>query len=204
MFTLPILTPGQGRAITRRLAKKTLIYVLSTAVTLTVVPVGAGAASPAGADPLEAAGDVLSVALPATALASTLWHDDPAGRSEFLKVLAATELVTFGLKYALDAPRPNGGRQSFPSGHTAAAFAGAAFLHRRYGLRYGAPAYALATLVGASRVTSRNHWIQDVIAGAAIGIGTNLLLTSPYPGAPVQGAWRARENGADLVVAWRF
>ncbi|HHV54187.1 MAG TPA: phosphatase PAP2 family protein [Firmicutes bacterium] len=186
------------------LAKNTVICVLSTAVALTLLPVGAGAANPASADPLEAAGDVLSVALPVTALASTVWHQDPAGKSEFLKVLAATELVTFGLKYGLDAPRPNGGRQSFPSGHTAAAFAGAAFLHRRYGLRYGVPAYALATLVGVSRVTSRNHWIPDVIAGAAIGIGANLLFTSPYPGAPVQVAWRTREKGADLVVSWRF
>ena len=73
--------------------------------------------------------------------------------------------VVYVLKPIVDRQRPDGGSQSFPSGHSASAFAGAAFLQRRYGWSYGAPAYAVATFVAYSRVESKRHWTSDVIAG---------------------------------------
>ena len=56
--------------------------------------------------------------------------------------------VVYVLKPLVDRTRPDGGHQWFPSGHTASAFAGAAFLQMRYGWALGAPAYAVASFVG--------------------------------------------------------
>ena len=60
--------------------------------------------------------------------------------------------------------------RSFPSGHTAAAFAFAAGAGRELPL-IAPPLYALAALVGYSRVHTGVHYPLDVIVGALCGIG---------------------------------
>jgi undecaprenyl-diphosphatase len=60
--------------------------------------------------------------------------------------------------------------RSFPSGHTAAAFAFAAGAGRELPLM-APPLYALAALVGYSRVHTGVHYPLDVIVGALCGIG---------------------------------
>lgn len=94
-------------------------------------------------------------------------------RRDFLISFARMEVATYGLKYAIDADRPNGGGQSFPSGHTAAAFMGAEFIRKEYGWWWGAPAYAAASWVGYTRVESNNHYWRDVLGGAALGVLSN-------------------------------
>jgi membrane-associated phospholipid phosphatase len=66
--------------------------------------------------------------------------------------------------------------QSFPSAHTAAAFATSAFLGSELSFRHpGTGAwlnpllYGSAALAGVSRVYHHEHWLTDVAAGAAIG-----------------------------------
>ncbi|MGD9842992.1 MAG: phosphatase PAP2 family protein [Steroidobacteraceae bacterium] len=98
-------------------------------------------------------------------------HSSP--RHDFLVSLLRTEVTTYALKYVVNAKRPNGGKQSFPSGHTAAAFMGAEFIRKNYGVGWGFPAYAAASWVGYSRVESNKHYTRDVIAGALIGIVAN-------------------------------
>lgn len=131
-------------------------------------------------DTIEDAGDILEVLIPASAAFGTVVHNDLAGVRQLACVGLTTLITVEGLKYNVDRERPNGHDHSFPSGHTAAAFAGAGFLQMRYGWWYGVPAYALAAFTGYSRVESHNHWTSDVLAGAAIGIGANLIFTSKY------------------------
>jgi len=66
--------------------------------------------------------------------------------------------------------RPFSGDASFPSGHTAAAFALAAALQGESRAGW-VPwvAYPVATLTGWSRVRDQRHWASDVLAGAALG-----------------------------------
>ena len=74
------------------------------------------------------------------------------------------------LKVAVGRERPNGqDNKSFPSGHTSQAFAMASVAQQHYGWKIGVPAYALAGLMGASRIHEDKHWLSDVVAGAGLG-----------------------------------
>ena len=64
--------------------------------------------------------------------------------------------------------------------HTSVSFAGAAFIQRRYGWKWGIPAYAVASYVGWSRTYGKKHDWWDVLAGAAIGAGSALIYTRPF------------------------
>jgi undecaprenyl-diphosphatase len=73
----------------------------------------------------------------------------------------------------LDAAVATPGSPSFPSGHTATAFAGAAVVGAFYPrLRW--PLFALATLVGLSRIYLGVHFALDVVAGAILGVSIGL------------------------------
>jgi membrane-associated phospholipid phosphatase len=126
---------------------------------------------------VEAAGDVLQLLVPAVGYGMTFHKDDPEGRTQFYKSAATTFAVTHGLKRTIDAERPDGGSQSFPSGHTSAAFQGAGFIHARYGIASAWPAYVAATFVAYSRVDSDRHYTRDVIAGAAIGVASSFYFS---------------------------
>lgn len=87
-----------------------------------------------------------------------------------------------GLKQVFPEQRPDGsGNDSFPSGHSATAFAAATSILERRGTGEGIPALALASVVGLARVEADKHYWYDVLAGAAIGAGAGLLLTRHKP-----------------------
>jgi membrane-associated phospholipid phosphatase len=140
----------------------------------------AGHASKSHKQAWELTGDVLQIAIPVTAFAATVGLQDWKGSQQFLKGFMATELTVYALKYAINEERPNGEGQSFPSGHSALAFFGSGFIHQRYGWQYAIPAYAAATLIGYSRVKIKEHWVHDVLGGAAIALLYSYLLTTPY------------------------
>ncbi|KPJ67103.1 MAG: hypothetical protein AMJ43_06070 [Coxiella sp. DG_40] len=125
-------------------------------------------------------GDIGQIALPIAAVLSTEIHQDKIGFFEFVKAFTTTMGLTYILKPTVNRIRPDGGKWSFPSGHSAAAFAGATFMQRRYGWNYGVPAYLAASFVGASRIIAKRHWASDVLFGAVIGIGANVIFTKPY------------------------
>lgn len=104
------------------------------------------------------------------------------GRSQNILELASADLITSGIMFSVvtlgktltHVERPDGSaRNSFPSGHTAMAFASATMLHLEYGKRYpwlSAIGYGIATSVGIGRILNNRHWIGDVATGAFIGI----------------------------------
>ncbi|MFR2860585.1 MAG: phosphatase PAP2 family protein [Alistipes ihumii] len=131
----------------------------------------------------EIAGDIAAVALPAAGLIVSLAVGDRQGVKQLALACAADLAVGYGLKYAIGKSRPAGHEgPAFPSIHSAVAFAGASYIQRRYGWKFGAPAYALAVYVGWSRIGAgaRKHDIWDVLAGAALGAGCGYLFTKPY------------------------
>ena len=82
--------------------------------------------------------------------------------------------VVFGLKKLTHQFRPdNSGYNSFPSGHTAQAFAAATFLSEEYKSKFKwMPylAYGIASSVGMLRMANNKHYISDVLVGAGLGI----------------------------------
>jgi membrane-associated phospholipid phosphatase len=73
--------------------------------------------------------------------------------------------------------------RSFPSGHTATAFAVASALtseimRRSPDARWagGVPLYAAATMVGWSRMYDNRHWASDAVAGAGLGTVAGLAV----------------------------
>ena len=82
--------------------------------------------------------------------------------------------LTYGLteagKAAFGRERPDGSSAtSFPSGHSATAFAAATLICRESGPAWGLPAYGVAGLTAWSRVDAGRHHVSDVLAGAALG-----------------------------------
>jgi membrane-associated phospholipid phosphatase len=153
-------------------------------------------------DAVQTAGDILQYVIPATAGGLTLGYGDYRGTLQFGESFALTEGVTYGLKYTVDETRPNGGSQSFPSGHTSVSFCGAEFIRKRYGWEMGIPAYAAASFVAYSRVESNEHYPHDVIAGAAIGILSSFIFTTPYKGWEVKTEAGPGLHGLFLSKNW--
>jgi len=103
--------------------------------------------------------------------------------------LAVNTVIAEGLKYVVNRERPyekypllihafdnTEKGQSFPSGHTSEAFAMAASLSIECKKWYVViPAYSYATAVGYSRLYLGEHYPTDVLAGAAVGIGSAYL-----------------------------
>ena len=130
---------------------------------------------------VELAGDIMVLALPATAYGMNIYKQDGEGALQFTASLATTMATTYILKYTIDAERPNGeNNRSFPSGHTSASFSSATFIQMRYGWKYGVPAYAAATFVAWSRLYTDKHYTRDVIAGAALGALSSYIFTTKY------------------------
>ena len=151
---------------------------------------------------IETAGDVLVIALPTVAAGLTLGFRDGEGALELGKSMALAIGATYGLKFSIDEKRPNGDNESFPSAHASISFASAEFVRNRYGWSYGIPAYVAATFVAYSRVESKQHYTHDVIAGAAIGIGSSYLFTKPYKGWHIQPDVTHATYGIRLSRSW--
>lgn len=176
---------------------------LRLTILLWIICIGVLFPKPATAsDDIEKSGDVMQVLIPAIAYGTTFYLDDSEGRTQFYKSFFTNLGVTYGLKYTIDNKLPDGGGKSFPSGHTSAAFQGAAFIHKMYGWEYSIPYYLGAAFVGYSRVESDNHYIEDVLAGAVIGMISSFYFTQPYKGFVVTPVANKDYYGIAIRKSW--
>ena len=151
----------------------------------------------------------ISMLVPVTVLATGLVRDDKITINKGLYLaesLAASSLITAGLKYTFKRHRPfadhpfivpasDGGSPSFPSGHTSEAFSTATSLTMAYPKWYIAvPAYAWAASVGYSRMYLGVHYPSDVLAGAIVGAGSAWLMYKA-------NKWLARKKKASVQAS---
>ncbi len=154
-------------------------------------------------DSVETAGDALLVVIPSSVYATTFFLDDEEGRYQFYKSFFTNLGITFALKYTIDKPRPDdNGDYSFPSGHTSTTFQSATFINRRYGWKYGIPAFIGAGFVGWSRIESKQHdWI-DVTAGGALGILCGYYFTQPLEDVLISPMVKDGLYGVKITMSW--
>ncbi|MGA7410536.1 MAG: phosphatase PAP2 family protein [Bryobacteraceae bacterium] len=132
--------------------------------------------------------NAMIAAAPVGLLAASLITKDHYERNTALlagEAFADAEILDLGLKYSTRRLRPTGfppnanysdswwesGGNSFPSGHTIAAFAIATVISRRYPHQRWLPyvAYGLAATIGFSRLTLSAHFPADVFVGGILG-----------------------------------
>jgi membrane-associated phospholipid phosphatase len=135
-------------------------------------------------------------------------HEDHLTETGFLSMeaLAHSQLIGLGIKEMTQRERPvnvtgsvdrvgfwNGG-VSFPSGHATGSFAVATVVAYEYGGQHIAVpiiGFTLASIVSASRVSGRQHWVSDVFVGSALGFMEGRYIYKRHhnpdlPGSPVR------------------
>jgi len=110
-------------------------------------------------------GLTLSVAF---VLLLVLYGEDRVGAEGLIGIFWAG-IAADVLRAVIGRHRPDGGHYSFPSAHTACAFAAAVVLSRRWPRLRGA-FYLGAAGVALSRVLWLRHFPADVLGGAAVGM----------------------------------
>lgn len=93
---------------------------------------------------------------------------------------------------------------SMPSGHTSRAFAVASVLSHELDRWYvSVPAYGVATSVGLERIHSGDHWLTDVVVGAALGHLIGRVVADP-PRSPDRVTYRPAVSPNHVGVTIRF
>jgi membrane-associated phospholipid phosphatase len=111
-------------------------------------------------------------------------------------------LIVSNVKKLTNTMRPDSSnRLSFPSGHTAQAFISAEFLRREYkdvSPWIGAAGYAVAVGTGFLRMYNNKHWLNDVIAGAGVGILSTHISYWLYP--KIKNTFLGKWRGSTIVA----
>lgn len=146
----------------------------------------------------EMGGSQVHVGLAATYLVGTILKNKKLKKASVLAFssLLISGVLVQGLKQVFGRVRPYKAQDqwefhgpgirsstynSFPSGHTTAAFAVAASISTVY----DSPlvkilAYSAATLTGLSRIHDNKHWMSDVFMGAILGTVTGMFVTKRH------------------------
>jgi membrane-associated phospholipid phosphatase len=136
-----------------------------------------------------------------------------ADKSSWLEIgalYASTVAITYGTTYLMKQNLPRErpfayfdqnidakSNDSFPSGHTARSFAAAAYTQMAFSLRYPdskaklpvtIATWTMATATAVLRVVSSNHFVTDVLAGAAIG--SLIGITIPLIASKTLSSWK--------------
>ncbi|MEZ5284622.1 MAG: phosphatase PAP2 family protein [Vicinamibacterales bacterium] len=103
--------------------------------------------------------------------------------ADLMRAQLVTGILTQGIKLAVKRDRPEDaetghvGTHSVPSGHAATSWASATVLWRHGGWKAGVPASLVAAFVSASRLQENQHYMSDVLFGAALGIASARTVT---------------------------
>ena len=144
--------------------------------------------------------DALAVGLPLVAAGKAFSTGDSEGVKELTYSLGTTLVAAQTLKALIHERRPDGsGNDSFPSGHTAIAFAAARFFDKRYATEASPYLYAAAGLTAIARVKADKHYAKDVLAGAGLGYVSAEYFTRPVAGGKVS----MMQSQSGLAVLWQ-
>jgi len=177
------------------LIKSALLFALL----LASVPVNAS-----NADDWDTVSDIGAYGLVGVALAVPAFKEDWEGfKQAGFSIVTASAVGLLG-KALIDEERPDkSDNNSFPSNHTANAFAAATTLNLRYGWKAGFPAYGVAALVGVGRVQAEKHYWKDVLAGAVIGSLSGWIFTDAFDENVQVVPWAGvGVAGLNLAVNW--
>ncbi len=125
-------------------------------------------------------------------------------------------LIVNGLKHLIGRPRPKfahsgewqlapswaSGLDSFPSGHSAASFAVATVLAKRFPA-VGPLCLSIAAFVALSRILRGSHFPTDVLGGAVMGVISGVIAAAPLKQwrASLQDGIRQTAMGASIALA---
>lgn len=127
-----------------------------------------------------------------------------------MESLAFSGTITVGLRFVFDRERPyvtddpykfdwfkvkSLDTQSFPSGHTAVAFATGTILAEKIGTWWSRIIfYGAAALTGYSKIRTNQHWFSDVVFGAMLGFGSSWFVLKQDADRKIQSK---KEGGRD-------
>jgi membrane-associated phospholipid phosphatase len=170
------------------------------ALLLTIFTAFVGVAQASGPHTWGQASDALAIGLPLLAAGKAFTSGDSEGMKELSYALGTTLVAAQTLKALVHEKRPDGsGNDSFPSGHTAIAFAAARFYDKRNNPETSALLYAAAGLTALARVKADKHYNKDVLAGAALGYACSEYFTRPLSG----GAVTLMPAKSGFAVLWQ-
>ncbi len=112
--------------------------------------------------------------------------------------------IVHPLKKITKVKRPdNSDFKSFPSGHTAEAFASAELMRmefKDYNPWIAYAGYLMAGATGYLRMYNNKHWISDVLAGAGIGIGSTKLALLVFDKIDDHRKFKKHINGNSMIL----
>ncbi|MDH4066125.1 MAG: phosphatase PAP2 family protein [Acidobacteriota bacterium] len=127
--------------------------------------------------------------------------------ADLIRAQVLTTVLTAGLKVAVDRTRPPNqdtgyaGTHSFPSGHSASTWTTATVLWRHLGWKTGVPASLVAAYVSASRLQQNQHYMSDVVFGAALGVASGYTVTFGHGSHRVSIAPAPVAGGGAIVLS---
>ncbi|MDR1494899.1 MAG: phosphatase PAP2 family protein [Rickettsiales bacterium] len=129
---------------------------------------------------VENAGDALQFIVPTFVFGRVLYEPNGGDSvSQFVKHFLFIHGVTYLGKILVNEMRPSGSNlDSFPSGHTAAAFSGATFVHFRYSFDEAKYLYLLSAFTAFSRVYAEKHHVHDVLASVALSFVSSYIFVT--------------------------
>ncbi len=120
---------------------------------------------------------------------------------DVIRAQVLSQVIVQAVKVTVRRERPDASNNlSFPSGHSASAFATATVLQRHYGWKAGVPAYAFGSYVALARMAWNRHHATDVVMGAGLGIASARTVTMNVGGSKFNLGVQPQVGGASINV----